>query len=145
MYGTVAKVQDDGVRIFIEYDDGDSGWADYPEEGLEMIEERFGKNAWNYIPDIDGLDNLLDNLNERGQREKFLKVRVPPSPSGVTRVCLHAWSPFFCTCVGPVFVYMCGVQFCVHVRGPALVTCVGRRFFHTRPPVQPYKINFMVS
>ena len=46
VYGTVAKVQDDGVRIFIEYDDGDSGWADYPEEGLEMFEERFGKNAW---------------------------------------------------------------------------------------------------
>ena len=24
-------------RVFVRYDDGDSGWADYPDEGFELV------------------------------------------------------------------------------------------------------------
>ena len=35
--GTVEKVNLSKGRVFVRYDDGDCGWADYPDEGFEIV------------------------------------------------------------------------------------------------------------
>eukprot|EP00041_Stephanoeca_diplocostata_P010188 m.162124 g.162124 ORF g.162124 m.162124 type:complete len:883 (-) comp18064_c0_seq16:2233-4881(-) len=45
IYGTIAKISRNGSRLFVVYDDGDEGWADFPEVGLELLGTPGGKAA----------------------------------------------------------------------------------------------------
>jgi hypothetical protein len=47
VYGTVKKIDLAKSRVFVRYDDGDTGWADYPDEGFELVasEPASGKGA----------------------------------------------------------------------------------------------------
>ena len=93
IHGVVGAVSAAGRQIFVAYDDGDSGWADFPDEGLEVL--GYAKGF------VDTLNSATHQVSQPVTRLSMPKARRALAPPHITTRAVHLHGTALCARPAP--------------------------------------------